>query len=202
VVFSTKIRTVIFHDIVKKHEFEEFKDKWELAFSLDDRQAHRDRPRFFREHSTEIGDILRILPKICERINEIANKFLTTYDFEYDKKGAGLVGHFKVGGLPPSKTTEIQVGSKEAQRIMKTIMSSLKRNPREFIPLSNILIIQGVELECQIAILRALIKRELIRKSDDFGLYVTPKGIEELEKLLSKSSLPDSTQASLETFPS
>jgi len=52
------------------------KNNIELIFSLEDRLAHRDKPSYFRKHSTEISDALKALPRICENINIVFSNFI------------------------------------------------------------------------------------------------------------------------------
>jgi hypothetical protein len=157
-------------------------------FSLGDREAHRDRPSYFREHATEIADVLRALPMICEKFLIVAERLLKNMKFDYDKKSNSIFGKFNIEDLSSVPPSEISIEYKDVQRIMKIILSSIDRNPRVAIPLSRILIVEGIAIEKQIAIVNAMINRKLLSITESLVLEITKEGEECLDGLINKKS--------------
>jgi hypothetical protein len=184
ILFQKQCRRVIFGDDITTAEFDQMRNIWELAFSLGDRQSHRDKKSYFREHATEVGDVLRALPSICERFLMIAERYLHTLKFSYEKSGKFIVGKFPLEGLASINPQEISIDNKNAQRTMRTILSSIERHPREAIPLSSILITEGELLENQIALTNAMINRGLMNLQPNMVLEITEKGKEALKKFV------------------
>lgn len=185
IIFQKQVRRAIFGEI-KNIDFTRMKDMWELTFSLGDRKAHRDRPKYFREHATEIADALRVLPLICEKFLVVVERFLFSMKFQYEKQGNLLIGKYMLEDLP-IQPAKIITKEKSAKRIINTILSSLERNPREAIPLHRLLIVEGESLEAQVAMINAMIWDGLININSILWLKITEKGKKILEK--SKESL-------------
>jgi hypothetical protein len=158
-----------------------------LAFSLGDRKAHRDRPTYFREHATEVADVLRLLPIICEKFLVIAERILKELKFEYKKGSKSIFGKYNVEGLTSIDSSQIIIEDKEAKRIMRTILSSLDRNPRDALPLNQVLIVEGASIDKQIAIMNAIINRKLVKIDEPLYLDLSEKGKESLGKLINKN---------------
>lgn len=181
ILFQRRYRKQIFGEDIRDIDFSSMKDNWELAFSLGDRESHRDRSVYFREHATEIGDVLRILPVICERFLDMVKRMLYSDEFKYEKKSGGrLVGQYIIEGI---STSIITIETNDAKRIMKSILSSISRNPRSAIPLDRILIVDGITIDTQIAIINAMIKRGLLEISKTTFLTITDKGKDSLKDL-------------------
>ncbi|MBA3045392.1 MAG: hypothetical protein FP824_04190, partial [Euryarchaeota archaeon] len=85
IMFNNNTYKCIFGESLKDYEKKELQNIIELAFSLGDREAHRDRPKYFREHATEIADVIRFLPKICEILNSRILYILTNEKFSLEK---------------------------------------------------------------------------------------------------------------------
>jgi len=185
ILFQRKYRKVIFGEKLNDDKFSKMKDIWELAFSLGDREAHRDKPKYFREHATEISDVLRYLPVICEQFSEMAERYLYLQPFKYEKgnKGSIIGCYYLPSDINDGKTTKIEIYEKDAKRIMKTILSSISRYPRDALPLDGILIVEGIPLEKQIAMINAMIQKGLIAVKPLIYLEVTKKGLEILKGL-------------------
>lgn len=182
ILFQRRYRRVIFGSQVKDIHFKQMKDIWEIAFSLGDREAHRDRPKYFREHATEVADVLRVLPIICEHFLVIVERLLDTLEFKYEKHGNMIIGRYVLDDqtLVPK---EIRLGERSVQRIMKTVLSSLARNPREAIPMERILIVEGEPIEAQVAFVNAMIRRRLICIAPTTHLEITETGKNTLKDL-------------------
>jgi hypothetical protein len=182
IIFQKKLRKIIWGRDMSDNDFLEMKNIWELAFSLGDREAHRDRPTYFTFHATEIADVLRYIPKICERFLIAVESLLTEINFNYEKFGKQIKGKYFIEGLTSYKNPEIIIDEKEAKRIINTFLTSFDRYPREIIPLQQILIVEGASTESQIAILNGLIQKRnvLLIKNK---LEITDKGKNELKQL-------------------
>jgi Mn-dependent DtxR family transcriptional regulator len=87
------------------------------------------------------------------------------------------------------KPNKINIHIRDSLRILKTILISLERNPREFIPLSNVLIVEGHKIEAQLAILQKMIKEELIKINDTYMMELTEEGRRELNKEVKQTKL-------------
>ena len=101
-------------------------------------------------------------------------------EFSYEKSGKGLIGKYIVEGI---SAPEIKIDKQNSQRIMKSILSSLSRNPRFAIPFHRILIVEGITLEAQIAMINAMVRRDLIHMSSISFLTITENGKETLQLL-------------------
>ena len=89
VLLSKPIEKALFSDILNEADLKKLRENLELTFSLADRTAHNDRESYFREHATEILDILKTFPWILEIFHSITFKFFVMCDVElYNKEGA------------------------------------------------------------------------------------------------------------------
>lgn len=88
VLFRKPIEKALFSDILNETDLKKLKENLELAFSLADRTAHNDRESFFREHATEILDILKTFPWVLEIFHSLTFKFFVKCDIElYNQEG-------------------------------------------------------------------------------------------------------------------
>lgn len=94
ILFSNPIQKSLFIDILNETERKKFREFLELAFSLDDRISHRDRESYFREHATEILDILKDLPWVLEIFHDLTLKFLIKGDIGLQNKNGTLSAQF------------------------------------------------------------------------------------------------------------
>src|SRR2546428_2375404 len=62
ILFETTVYRTVLGNMIDARGKEKLKDTLELGFSLTDRTAHRDRAAYFREHATEIGNVLQAAP--------------------------------------------------------------------------------------------------------------------------------------------
>lgn len=89
VLFSKPIVKALFSEILNETDLKKLKENLELTFSLADRIAHKDRESYFREHATEILDILKAFPWILEIFHNLTLKFFVYCSMElYEEKGA------------------------------------------------------------------------------------------------------------------
>lgn len=183
ILFQKQLKKVFFGEEITTPEFTKMKDMWDLAFSLGDREAHRDRASYFRQHATEIADVLRYLPKMCEKFQKIAERILFDINFIYERKGNNLIGKYDISNLTNYAPTEIIMEQEEAKRIMDNLIISIDRYPREALPFERILIVEGAPIEFQMSILNALIKRNLITLESPLYLKLSEKGKNEVRKI-------------------
>lgn len=88
IMFKRDIYDVIFGKRLSEMDQTKLKDALELAFSLDDRHAHRDRKSYFRIHATEIADVLKNLPWVLEELGKFSVFLLTTCKVNFKKTSA------------------------------------------------------------------------------------------------------------------
>jgi GTPase SAR1 family protein/uncharacterized protein YbcI len=190
ILFQKQFRAVIFGKNLNTTDFDQMKNMWELAFSLGDREAHGDKPSYFREHATEVADVLRILPLMCERFLVIVERLLQTMKFKYEKSGKFIIGKYDLDEETTCTSVTISMENKNVQRILKTILSSIDRNPRDAIPLDRILIVEGEPIENQVAIINAIINRDLMNLHSNMYLEITEKGKKILSEITGEHNIP------------
>lgn len=167
VLFNNRIWKALFESLIKDSDKVKFKEILELSFSLDDRNAHRDRESYFRARSTVISDVLKNLPWLLEIFNRLNVKFILNCDIKLENIDGVLNSQF----LPKMQTVLNQrvwkingETVKEMKQVLidKAINSILKiENPSNFFnsPLC--------EQEEFISIFRAALKSKQLNVIDD-----------------------------------
>ena len=163
VLFTKPIEKAIFTDILNETDLKKLRENLELAFSLADRTAHKDRESYFREHATEILDILKTFPWILEIFHSLTFKFFVECDIELYNKEEVLYARF----LPyyynalNQKTWSIQ--REIINDYMKDLLNSVAssdltiENPVQFLGASK------YDPEIALSIFRAAVKRGYLK---------------------------------------
>ncbi len=85
VIFQKEIRRIVLDNSLSESDLENIKSATELLFSLEDREAHKDRPTYFRNNATQIANVLKIVPSICESLNRAIEHMLIDDSFIFKK---------------------------------------------------------------------------------------------------------------------
>lgn len=186
VVFQRDLCKIIFGDLLDSKAVIEVKDSFELLFSLGDREAHRDRPAYFREHSTEIVDCLKMSPRVCELLNKVADRILTGPDFRLRKVDEKTLAYSF--GLKANLFEDQRVDTAVVEAIVFEILQGLESGPVVLPPLDMWVGSLRCEPEQAIAVLRGCVEQQSVqleRIKEGFGLEysITTKGMEKLASL-------------------
>jgi len=163
ILFETAIHRAVFGEILDSRGREKLKDAIELGFSLSDRTAHKDRAAYFREHATEIGDVLQAMPWVLEQFHKISRRFLLDAKFEFERRGEdSIFGTFLLEArlTPPPKS--IQVGAKEATDLGRFFLERVATKELGVDTLDSTCISSTASPETHLTVLRALARRNLI----------------------------------------
>jgi hypothetical protein len=125
VIFSKKISKAIFADLLSPQEVSDFKESIELSFSLDNRVHHRDRKKYFSSRSTEIGDILKQLPRNLEFFNRISVNFLSGCEVKLSGKEHSLIARFKPSADTTPLSKEFKISKENVDYVSQSILESL-----------------------------------------------------------------------------
>jgi len=186
IVFNAAIRKLFFGSGLKDPEYAKLKDLTELLFSLADREAHRDRPQYFRQHGTEIADALKVAPKLCELLNELIEQLLRGAGFEAKKVGQ-ISLEFRFG--PASEGYALHaMHESEVEAMMFEILSTLETGAETIPPMDRFAAGFHAPPEHLIALLRMSVEQGLLAETvgrQDFGieLSITEKGKQRLDAL-------------------
>jgi len=186
VMFQRELQRGIFGVLLEPEVAPEVKDSLELLFSLGDRGAHRDKPTYFREHSTEIVDCLKMAPRVCELLNKVADRLLTGPEFQLrtvDEKT--LVYSF---GPKANRFENQQMDANVVEAIVFEILQGLESGPLTLPPLENWIGTLHCESEQAIAVLRGCVENQLVqleRPTEGFVLRysINVKGNNKLSSL-------------------
>ena len=186
VMFQRELHKLIFGDLLEPKVAGEVKDSLELLFSLGDRGAHRDKPTYFREHSTEIVDCLKMAPRVCELLNRVADRLLTGTEFHLrtvDEKT--LVYSF---GTKANLFENQQMDANAVEAIVFEILQGLESGPLVLPPLEIWIGTLHCEPEQAIAILRGCVENQSVqveRPTEGVGLRysINVKGMNRLSTL-------------------
>ena len=150
-------------DILNETDLKKLRENLELTFSLADRTAHKDRESYFREHATEILDILKTFPWILEIFHSLTFKFFVRCDIELYKKEEGLSAKF----LPQYYNTLNQKTWNIQREVIKEYMKDLLNsaatndltieNPVQFLGASKF------DPEIALSIFRAAVKQGFLK---------------------------------------
>ncbi|MHB1507444.1 MAG: ATP-binding protein [Cuniculiplasma sp.] len=157
-VLSVKdIRKGLFSEIIKTDDFEKFKNYLNLSFSLDNRVAHRDRKKYFSQHSTEIGDILKDLPKNLEIFHKLTQEFLMNCDVQQKVANGTLITKFKPSLSFSFPSKEFTVTKDTIDKITQTLLESIMYSGIAPQNLNEIFSYSKQEPESLISVFRALL---------------------------------------------
>lgn len=177
VMFQRELHKLIFGVLLESKIAVEVKDSLELLFSLGDREAHRDKPTYFREHSTEIVDCLKMVPRVCELLNRVADRLLAGPEFQLRTVDDNtLIYSF---GPKANLFENQQMDANVVEGIVFEILQGLESGPLVLPPLEIWIETLHCEPEQAIAILRGCVENQLVqveRPTDGFSLWYSING--------------------------
>lgn len=186
-VISVKdIRNGLFLEIIEPKEIDDFKEYLNLSFSLYNRVAHKDRKRYFSEHSTDIGDMLKNLPSKLEIFHKLTRNFLEDCDIQQKVTNGSLITRFKPSLSFSIPTRECTVSKESLNKISQSLLERLKYSGIAPQTLIEIFSYSKQEPEILISVFRALLAQGYILISTDIfmpiKIHVTEKGKELLSR--------------------
>lgn len=187
VLLHTPIYKAIFSDLLNDYDKGKLTDFLSLMFSLGDRKAHDDRASYFSQHASEIRDSIQKLPWFLEIMHEVAIKFVSKSNFEYDFNDAGISAAFLNGSVHGIQSSEITINEIEAKGLLRYYLEYLSNRDITIDSLESISSKPNTDPEFQIAVVRIISATSLIYiKSDPISLNVmsiTLKGKKRLAEL-------------------
>ena len=186
VLFTKPIERALFTDILNETDLKKLRENLELTFSLADRIAHKDRESYFREHATEILDILKLFPWILEIFHKLTRKFFVYCDVKLDVKEEALHATFlpNLSNAINQKTWVIpkEVINDHTKSLLNSTVSGdlIIEPPVQFLGLSKL------EPEIALSIFRAVVKEGYLQCTRDemppIKVSITDHGKELLAK--------------------
>lgn len=153
VIFQRPLRQLFFGPDATDDDLASLKNSFELLFSIGDRLSHRDRPSYFRDHATEIGDALKAAPRMCESLNSLLAKLVAGDGFAFRKaEGTEAVVTF---GPSQAGFREIRVPKVDLDNEAFEVLSLLDGDVIRVPPVDRFLGAQQVCPEVTLAALRA-----------------------------------------------
>ena len=158
VLFTKPIEKALFTYILNETDLKKLRENLELAFSLADRTAHKDRESYFREHATEILDILKTFPWILEIFHSLTRKFFVDCDIKLHEEKEALHAKFlpQLSNVLNQKTWIIQkdVIKDYTKNLLNSALSGdiIIENPVQFLGTSKL------DPEIALSIFRAVVK--------------------------------------------
>lgn len=180
VLFYTPIKKALIPDDWSEVDLDNLKSDMELAFSLNDRTAHRERGAYFREHATEIGDVIQALPKALELLNDISTFILKGCSFEY--RGGNdrpIEATFATNQDLNPKPQPIKISREDGRSLTFTFLQILSSRPIQAETIESIGPVSSVAPEVQLALLRVLSENGAITVESGAGpprIMITENG--------------------------
>lgn len=161
IIFEGTVAKALFGEHVDAGSRERIRDHIELSFSMNDRLAHRDRGSYFREKATEVGDILKGLPRTLEVLQAISTRFACDGEFVFERDSDGSYrGQFNPSFLPATATHRIS--KKEGLAVSKAILDAAAAKDIHVENLTSPLVAGSVPPELQLLILRVLLRYKFL----------------------------------------
>ena len=187
ILFKREVFKALFSDILVSNDDQtKFQNLMRLSFSLDDRRAHRERKEYFREHATEIGDILKGLPWMLEKFHKMEQNFLVECEVILKNENDKLVSQFKPSLKDSVHPVDIILSKDDLRNITMKILEPLAVRDRPLTMLGGLLQESGQEPEIYLSVLRTLISQGYIQwhKNRTFPILIsiTANGTEWLSK--------------------
>ena len=186
ILFSNLIQKALFMDMLNETDLKKFREILELAFSLDDRNSHRDRESYFRTHATEILDILKGFPWILEIFHNLTLKFLIKCNIDLQNKDGTLLAQFLPQMLNVIHPKTFIIQRETIDTYMKDL---LNRAVTSVIVIENQMLFLGsyeMDPEITLSIFRAALKlghlKFLEEETPPLKVSITESGKELLEK--------------------
>ena len=187
VIFETGVYRAVFGNLLNSQSKSDFKERLELAFSLSDRERHRDKVSYFREHSSEIGDVLRSTTFILDIFQRMCDRVIISGTFEYERQGEeAILGRFfpDENLSPPPEV--LRVSGKEALDFGRYLLETLLARDIVVKRLGSVCGNNNLTSEKQLTVLRAFLKRGLIRVNQSISfplsLSITEEGKRQVKR--------------------
>lgn len=186
IIFYSQNKKMIFNNSLTDDELKKIKDSLELLFSLDDREAHNDRPSYFRDHSTEIADVLRMAPQLCEMLNRTVTRILKDSRFSLKQINSDKL-EFSFGPSNESYSTHY-IDAPQVEASMFELLELIDCSSLTLPPLESLINRSYTTPENTIGLLHASIDQGLItaeQHADNFGfdISLTEAGKKKLKAL-------------------
>lgn len=166
VLSEGNISKAVFGELLSPTDRQKFRDALQLAFSLDDRRAHRDRGSYFKDKATEIGGILGDMPWVLEVLHKVVDRVLRTAEVTYTHMGTD---YLEAVFLPSEQSSlsprQVVVQGKDAQNLYWLQLQRIGEGPRVVSDLASICQSSSSSPEAQVLVLRMLLKRGLVTGS-------------------------------------
>lgn len=193
VLFQKHFRRVILGDAIPESDTAPLKDVWEVLFSLADREAHFDRPSYFRKHSTEIAYMLQWTPRLCEMLNNMTRNLFLGDGFNYRRFREDTVT--LTFGQDPNQFATCRLDRPEFDAIVSEILTLVSE--RELVtvpPIELLLDLFNYDPERTLGMLRAAAGEGLLevnerRESFAIDITLTEKGRTRLALLKNEMTL-------------
>lgn len=185
IMFLSQNKRILFDKSVTEDELRKIKDSLELLFSLGDREAHNDRPSYFRDHSTEIADVLRMAPQLCEILNKTVTRLLKDSKFSFKQNNDKL--EFSFGPSNESYST-YNIDATQVEANMFELLELIDCSSLTLPPLESLINRSCNTPENTIGLLHASIINGLVTADQhadnfDFNLSLTDAGKKKLDAL-------------------
>jgi hypothetical protein len=160
ILFGGEVRSKLLREAVPGTETDSLRDSTELLFSLGDRDAHRDRPNYFREHATEIGTALQSAPRLCELLNILCRQLVVGDGFSVKK--TDTAAEFLWGSESDGCECH-RIGPATTQALVEALLDRLEGDSFLLPPLEPALLNIHVRPELGLCTVRAAAIQELIK---------------------------------------
>lgn len=188
VIFSGTVKKALFSGLNPTPDISSFKESLELSFSLDDRNAHRDRKEYFSQHATEIGDILKSLPRNLEIFQSLIKDFLLECKCDLSQMSTqkSLQARFKPNLNVSPNTVVFTIDKDIVDRTTRKLLESLLYSSLVPENLNVVFSYSELEPEILITVFRALLTEGFVEIQSDLFMPIviqmTLKGKELLKK--------------------
>jgi len=145
ILFQPGLRDVIFPGAISTEEAARLAEATRILFALGSREAHNDRPRFFRDHMPDISQSIAFCVDLIERLNAGIEQLLDPARARLRfQEGAGLETTFV---LPGCMSPTHAIDGARSKAIVGALLDRLKRDRIRFPPLETSLVAVDVEAE-------------------------------------------------------
>jgi hypothetical protein len=185
VLFSGEVKNALLVDLASADEMVTLEDNTRLLFSLGDREAHRDRPSYFRDHATEIGTVLQAAPRLCDLMNLLSNSLVVGAGFEVTQKDGSA--EFRWQGSS-GHSGSLLVDAVTIQNTVEAILGRLEADSFSFPPFEPPLLGIHAQPEVGLSVIRGaarngLLEIESLHSGFGFRVSMTEKGKLRLESI-------------------
>lgn len=167
VLFSGDIYKALLGSRIKTpQEKERVKNSFELAFSLNDRVAHRDEVSYFADNAVNIGATLAFLPDFLERLSEVTRDFLNGIELEISITEVESKKYVKSVFVPKVTLSNAAVPTmlpaSEAEKLSVKVLRTLDEKEIYANSLSDICLLEPRPPEVSLSIMRNLFSKSML----------------------------------------